>query len=158
MEKRIKYIGLFLFIALISLTTVLAELNVKYTVYEGELDSSGSLTKKLNTISGFNVNVPCNNDACTSVGALIPSLSTTSLSDNVTIPYPHEMLTTHGYALYFTIKIILVFKYGMKKHGELLQQFIKDKKFICLKELEDTSQFQILDLILKQKEKPKYKF
>ncbi len=102
MEKRIKYIGLFLFIALISLTTVLAELNVKYTVYEGELDSSGSLTKKLNTISGFNVNVyPCNNDACTSVGALIPSLSTTSLSDSVTIPYPHEMLTTHGYALYF---------------------------------------------------------
>ena len=38
--KKNKYIGLFLFIALISLTTVLAELNVKYTVYEGELDSS----------------------------------------------------------------------------------------------------------------------
>lgn len=102
MEKKLKYISLFLFIILFSLTNVLADLSVKYTIYEGEIDSSGNLIKKSNTLSGFNVNVyPCNNDACTSIGSLIPSLSTSSLSDNVIISYPHEMLTTYGYALYF---------------------------------------------------------
>lgn len=102
MAKKIQLFSLMFFIFLFSLTTVLADLSVKYTVYEGELDSSGNLLKKSNTISNFNVDVySCTNSDCTTISSLIPSLSSSTSSDNIVISYPHDMVTEYGYALYF---------------------------------------------------------
>ena len=120
---------------LFSLAFVSANINVRYTVYEAELNDTNDLIETSNIVSGFNVDVyTCANLNCSLKGAEVTSLSTSTSVDNVVISYPTVRLSDYGYALYFYDEDYIGYQvWGEKAQGDSTDTFDAPNVYLAKK-------------------------
>lgn len=96
---KFSFILLFLIISFISLAS--ADVIVTHEVYEGIIQEDGTLTKTTNKIEDFKTEVySCFDYNCQILSDKL-DFSTSYLNNTVSIKFPTQMITSHGYVLYF---------------------------------------------------------